>query len=169
MLMHRTHDSTPSRRAAAGLLLATLVACATGAPARATTGGASLSGVQALVADRLYFGRNIPSGGEVSDSAWSAFLLDVVTPRFPSGFTVWRAEGQWLDPRGTLVRESTMVVEILHPRGEPADSVFRRIAERYRARFHQDAVLRSTNGIQTELYESPITQHVDSGARRSTP
>src|SRR5262249_4797549 len=38
-----------------------------------------------LVADRLYFGRAIPGGGSVSDAAWTKFLEEVVTPRFPEG------------------------------------------------------------------------------------
>src|SRR3954465_12817319 len=59
------------------------------------------------VADRLYFGRSIPGGGGVPDDDWTAFLRDVVTPRFPSGLSVWRADGQWLDSQGTLEHEQT--------------------------------------------------------------
>lgn len=105
-----------------------------------------------LLSERLFFGRLIPGGGAVSDSSWAAFLAEVVTPRFPSGLTVWRAEGQWLDPRAELVREPVMVVEVLHPRGAPADSVFGHIAAEYMVRFSQDAVLRTTSKTRTRLY-----------------
>src|SRR5262245_20410541 len=39
----------------------------------------------------LYFGRSIPGGGQVSDNEWEKFLADVVTPRFPDGFTILNA------------------------------------------------------------------------------
>lgn len=108
---------------------------------------------QEQVADRLYFGLAIPGGGMVSDSAWRAFLSDVVTPAFPEGLTVYRTEGQWLDPRGNLVKEPGVVVEVHHPRGVPADSVFERVATEYRVRFRQDAVLRTRTPAQVWLYE----------------
>lgn len=140
------------------VLLAVLVTSA--ACARASVIGRAdiapgLAGAETLVSDRLFFGRNLPGGGQVPDSAWSTFLAEVVTPRFPAGLTVWRAEGQWLDPRADLVREPVMVVEVLHRRGAPADSVFDRIATEYRRRFHQDAVLRATSDTRTRLYSAP--------------
>ena len=47
-----------------------------------------------------------------------------------------------------------IIVEVVHPAGDPADSVFARVANAYRQRFHQDAVLRITSNARTELYES---------------
>ena len=108
---------------------------------------------QASVADRVFFGRAIPGGGSVSEESWVAFLHEVVTPRFPEGLTVWRAEGQWADPRGQLVRESVMVVEVLHLAGSRADSSLTAIAREYRRRFHQGAVLRVTTPALGLLYE----------------
>ena len=105
-----------------------------------------------MVSDRLYFGRNIPGGGTVSDSAWSSFMAEVVTPRFPDGLTVFRGEGQWRDPGGTIVREATMVLEVTHPAGTAADSLLALIAGSYRARFHQDAVLRITTPATMRFY-----------------
>ncbi|MEP6573178.1 MAG: DUF3574 domain-containing protein [Gemmatimonadota bacterium] len=135
-----------------------LAACASAAP---TTNGVlpgtapALPGVETLIDDRLLFGQSIPGGGQVPDTGWTSFLRDVITPVFPAGLTVWHAEGQWLDPRGTLVREPVIVVQVFHPRGSPGDSVFARIANTYRSRFHQDAVLRATFEVQTRLYEGP--------------
>src|SRR4051794_24508144 len=63
------------------------------------------------VADRLYFGRNVRAGcatapgGTVTDSAWTAFVREVVTGRFPDGLTVYGGEGQWREPDGRIVRE----------------------------------------------------------------
>jgi hypothetical protein len=137
--------------AAAGLV--SVSACAT-ASGGAPGGAVQLSGAQNVIDDKLVFGRSIPTGGTVSDSAWDAFMSEIVTPRFPAGLTVWHAQGQWLDPRGTTVREAVVIVEVVHPSGEPADSVFARVANEYRRRFHQDAVLRITTNARTELYES---------------
>ena len=139
------------------MIVATLgsaTACATARGGAGAGAAPGLSGVQYVVDDKLVFGQSIPTGGTVSDSAWSTFLSEIVTPRFPAGLTVWHAQGQWLDPRGTTVHEPVIVIEVVHPRGEPADSVFARIANEYCVRFHQDAVLRITTDARTELYES---------------
>jgi hypothetical protein len=98
------------------------------------------------VAERLFCGRGIPGGGTVSDAEWTTFLAEVVTPRFPDGLTVWRAEGQWRDPQG-IVHEPVMVIEILH-HGEPAArAAVGAIAAEYQRRFHQNAVLRVTEPV----------------------
>jgi hypothetical protein len=106
------------------------------------------------VADRLYFGRSIPDGGgTVSDSAWAAFLREVVTPRFPDGLTVYRAEGQWREGDGRIVREETFVLEIVHPAGPSADADFREIAAEYKRRFRQQAVMRVTAPARQIFYD----------------
>lgn len=106
----------------------------------------------AVVADRMFFGRNIPGGGTVSDSAWSVFLAEVVTPRFPAGFTVFRSEGQWRGADGTIEREAGFVFEAHHPQGQPADSVFAAVATEYCRRFRQEAVLHVRSAAEQWLY-----------------
>jgi hypothetical protein len=106
------------------------------------------------VADRLYFGRSIPdSGGTVSDSAWTGFLREVVTPRFPDGLTVYHAEGQWRQGDGRILREETFVLEIVHPAGPSADADFREIAAEYKRRFCQQSVMRVTTPARQNFYE----------------
>ena len=105
------------------------------------------------VADRLYFGRDIPGGGVVTDSAWDAFLREVVTPRFPDGLTVYRAEGQWRERDGRIVREASYVLEVMHPAGPSADSDLREVAEAYKRRFRQEAVMRATSPVRLRFYE----------------
>jgi hypothetical protein len=117
-----------------------------------------------VVADRLFFGRNIPSGGMVSDSAWSAFLEEVVTPRFPDGFSVTRSEGQWRGADGVIVREPGFIFEVEHPPGIPPDSVFEAIAIEYCRRFRQEAVLRVRSAAEQWLYRAPPR----SGSRQRT-
>ncbi len=108
---------------------------------------------EAWTADRLYFGRAMPDGGTVSDSAWAAFLAEVVTPRFPDGLTVLRGEGQWRDPGGAIVRESSFVLEVFHPGGAEADAALEAIAAEYRRRFRQESVMRVRTRAQVEFQE----------------
>lgn len=106
-----------------------------------------------MVSDRLFLGRDIPGGGTVSDADWASFLEEVVTPRFPQGLTVWHADGQWLDEAGRTVREAVLVVEVLHPPGSEHDRAVSEIAEEYRRRYRQEAVLRVTVEARSRLFE----------------
>lgn len=126
-----------TRRAALAALLFIATACA-------TTGG--------MVVDRLFFGTNIPSGGQVSDEEWKAFVKDVVTPHFKDGLTILEGDGQWLDPRGDLVREHVHIVEVAHKPGAEHDEAIAAIAAEYKKRFKQDAVLRVTEPVTMRLY-----------------
>lgn len=105
------------------------------------------------VADRLFFGRSIPGGGTVSDSAFAAFVDQVVTPRFPNGLTIYRADGQWRGEGGNVEREQSVVIEIVHPAGPAADAELREIADEYKRRFRQEAVLRVTVPVRMRVYE----------------
>jgi hypothetical protein len=122
-------------------LLVAISAC------RATSGAAPVTpdpGEERAISDRLFLGRSIPGGGAVSDAEWSAFVDSIVTPRFPNGLTIWRAEGQWREATGALAREPVMVLELLHPADSVSDRAVREIAAEYKRRFRQEAVLRST-------------------------
>jgi hypothetical protein len=104
-------------------------------------------GVQG-VSDRLFCGRSIPGGGEVTDADIDQFLDEVVAPRFPEGFTSWVAIGNW---RGE--EEKTLVLEFLHPYGRRFDEDVREIAEEYRKRFRQQSVMRVTEPAVMEFIE----------------
>ncbi|MDP1545262.1 MAG: DUF3574 domain-containing protein [Anaerolineales bacterium] len=109
-----------------------LIACTSGAPIN----------FNADMVERLYFGRSIRDGGTVTDSSWATFMQQSITPRFPNGFTVWEAEGQWQGSEKAIVREQTFVVEIIHP----ADSVdvgtaIKQIIDEYKRRYRQESVL----------------------------
>ena len=98
--------------------------------------------------------RSIPDGGgTVSDSAWAVFLREVVTPRFPDGLTVYRAEGQWREDGGRVLREETFVLEIVHPDGPSAEADFREIAAEYKHRFRQQSVMRVTTPARQRFYD----------------
>lgn len=110
-----------------------LAACAT-TPACAP-------GQQPAVAELLYFGTARP-GGVVGADDWSAFLREVVTPRFPDGLTTWPAAGQWRGADGTVTRELSHVLNLVHPGDERSEQGLRAIVAEYKLRFQQEAVLR---------------------------
>ena len=82
---------------AVGLACARAPTAASLAPASACAAGDT-----SMVREVLYFGRNRPDGGTVSDADWRAFLDEVVTPGFPAGLTVVDVTGQWKGERGVV-------------------------------------------------------------------
>ena len=108
-------------------------------PSRQTSSG------QDVVVERLYFGQNIQGTAFVSDSLWSVFLSEIVTPRFPSGFTVLDGQGQWKGEDGRIVREKTFIIEKVHEISPEWDTVVQQIIAEYKKRFRQESVLRVTS------------------------
>jgi hypothetical protein len=99
-------------------------------------------GDTALVRDVIYFGRNRPGGGTVSDADWQRFLDEVVTPRFPSGLTVVDATGQWRGQSGVVERERSQIITVFHGGDEGSRRSVAEVAAEYKRRFQQEAVLR---------------------------
>ena len=90
-----------------------------------------------VLVERLYCGLAIPGGGTVSESELKTFLDEVVSPRFPDGFTVYRVDGVFKGEH-----EPSFVIEIIHGPGSRFEREVEEIAEEYRKRFRQIAVLR---------------------------
>lgn len=128
-----------ARPARAAVLAALLGACAP-----AVQAPPAIPAGERMVAERLFFGGDVPGGGTVAEAEWRAFLAEVVTPRFPGGLTVWRGEGQWRGAAGAIVRENVFVVEIFRPADADAEGAIAEIAAEYRRRFRQESVLRVT-------------------------
>jgi hypothetical protein len=96
---------------------------------------------QALVEDELYFGTAMPQG-QVTPEQWQAFLSEEVTPRFPQGLSVVSAAGQWRGNDGSIVHESSYVLTLVHPDDASNEAAVKAIAEAYKTRFQQEAVMR---------------------------
>jgi Asp-tRNA(Asn)/Glu-tRNA(Gln) amidotransferase A subunit family amidase len=94
-----------------------------------------LPGQKPMLLVKMYFGQG-------SDArAWDRFLADTVTPRFPDGFTVYDARGQWMDPKThRLTREASKVIEIAAPDTSMVRARVGDIARDYRAKFKQQSV-----------------------------
>jgi hypothetical protein len=126
--------------------LVAVVACAgrpapKAAPAPAATAACAV-GDTAMVRDVVYFGRNRPGGGTVSDADWQRFLDEVVTPRFPYGLTVVDATGQWRGQSGVVEQERSEIVTVFHGGDAASRQAIADVAAEYKRRFQQEAVLR---------------------------
>jgi Protein of unknown function (DUF3574) len=91
----------------------------------------------------LYFGLTHPKG-TVSEAEWQAFLRDEVTPRFPDGLTVVEADGQWRQPDGSIGRERTKVLLIVHDEKPATREALAALVIRYKQLFAQESVLWET-------------------------
>lgn len=119
-------------------LLCALTACASLAPLPIKPGDPSACGDRRL--DRVLFGMNSPSG-PVSDSQWQTFLAEVVTPRFPDGLTIYQAQGQWRGASGEIEREDSRAIDLVHADSAAGRQRVVEIADEYKRRFQQEAVL----------------------------
>lgn len=96
---------------------------------------------QLAVQELLYFGTETPSG-HVTLEAWTQFLGEIVTPRFPDGLSAWQASGQWRSASGEVIREPSYVLSLVHPDDVAPSKAVQEIITSYKTRFRQEAVLR---------------------------
>ncbi|WP_152554268.1 DUF3574 domain-containing protein [Burkholderia sp. A1] len=89
----------------------------------------------------LMFGRDIAGRGPVTDAERSAFVAEIVTPRFPDGLTQWDTQGQWRDREtGAIVREASFVIRLVAPPTSTTRQALDDVRDAYKQRFRQQAV-----------------------------
>ena len=93
----------------------------------------------------LFFGRNIPGGGEVSEAQFQAFVDSFITPRFPAGLTIFDADGQFQDSTGTIIEEQSKEVTLLFEDTQENESAIDEIIAAYLEQFNQESVLLAVN------------------------
>ena len=93
-----------------------------------------------LVAE-LFFGRNIPGRGPLTEAEWAEFAAQAITPNFPAGFTVMDGGGQWQNPAtGKTSREPTKILLVAVARSPDLAARLSAVIDAYKARFHQQSV-----------------------------
>jgi hypothetical protein len=91
----------------------------------------------------LYFGLS-RDAGVVGDAEWQSFVDREVSGRFPSGFTVIDAQGQWLSQQTkAAVREPSKVLIILRRPSAADDEKVEAIRRQFRSQFGQESVLKA--------------------------
>ena len=135
-----SRSARPGRRRVRGVVAALLVLAAAGCAGH----GPSFEptpGTRALVRSELYFGRLRPDGTVVSDAEWRTFVAEEITPRFPDGFTVFDALGQYRGRDGQIVSEPTKVLLIVHGPDARLRGSVQELRDLYRRLFQQESVL----------------------------
>jgi hypothetical protein len=126
-----------ARGVAVIVLLLALAGCAgSGLPAIEP-----LPGSQAVLRSELFFGRLKPDGTVVTDAEWRAFVTEHVTPRFPDGFTVLDAVGQYRTREGRVQTEPTKTLLIVHGPDARPRAAIQELRDVYRRLFQQESVL----------------------------
>ncbi|MDL5601554.1 DUF3574 domain-containing protein [Bacillus subtilis] len=124
-------------------------------PASSTLQGDATRPAQAQwVRTELYFSVGSIDGkeGVVSPARWREFLDQEVTPRFPDGFTVLDAYGQWKDHDAKVPeRLATKVIVILHESGPKRESDIEAIRLAYKRITGDLSVLRLSQPAQVSF------------------
>jgi hypothetical protein len=91
----------------------------------------------------LFFGTAKPDG-VVSDDEFMLFLDAEITPRFPAGLTLLRADGQFQLESGDIIKEKSFLLILLYPAEDFRQNSRRinAIRELYKLEFQQESVLR---------------------------
>jgi hypothetical protein len=91
----------------------------------------------------LYFG-TATSEGPVTEEQFQEFVDKEVSPRFPDGLTITKADGRFRTVEGDLVKEQSFVLVLLYPYETFAEGSRRieRIRSLYKKQFNQQSVLR---------------------------
>jgi hypothetical protein len=122
------------------VVLVVLAGCAASAPPPPQVPACAPGQTQGVLAE-AFLGRNIGARPGVSAAAFRAFLDTEVTPRFPDGFSLADAQGQFRGADGTLVREAAFRLTVLLPDPATQRARLTEVAAAYKARFRQEAVL----------------------------
>jgi hypothetical protein len=105
-----------------------------------------------MVRTELYFGRDMPGKGEVSDIAFAKFVSEVMSREFPEGLTLFDAFGQYEYKDGAILRQATKVMVVFHDDSVTESSSIDRVIAEYRKRFAGAKVMRSASQAEVRFY-----------------
>jgi hypothetical protein len=99
------------------------------------------AGLKPVRTAEMVFGRDVGEKLGVSDADWQDFLDREVATRFPAGFTVLDAVGQWRDEDGQAVREPSKVLLVVLSGAPHEGERLSGLARAYKRQFQQQSVL----------------------------
>ncbi len=118
-----------------------LAACGTLAPKQAAAPLCPLPGQERYAIGQLFFGRDIPGRGPLTDAEWDDFAARSITPQFPDGFTVMDGAGQWYDQgSGKLIHEQTKILVVAADPDSDLKTRIGSVITAYRTEFKQRSV-----------------------------
>jgi hypothetical protein len=98
-------------------------------------------GLKPVRTAEMVFGRDIGAKLGVSGADWQDFVDREVATRFPTGFTVLDATGQWRDEAGQAVREPSKVLLVVLSGAPHETERLAGLARAYKRQFRQESVL----------------------------
>jgi hypothetical protein len=89
----------------------------------------------------LFLGKAIPGRDDLTDQEWLTFLDNTVTANLPNGYTVWDANGGWMNPVShQTVKEGTKVLLVALPDAPDSLAAINRIRTAYQVKYQQQLV-----------------------------
>lgn len=101
----------------------------------------------------IYFGQDIPGGGVVSKEKFEGFLEEVLTREFPKGLTAFDSYGQMQHDDGSLEKQTTKVVLLVHGNSAAEKEAVKRVIDSYRSRFGAPQVMCTTSPIEVDFFQ----------------
>ena len=105
------------------------------------------------IREELYFGRAMPNGSIVSDSAFNVFVEREIAPRFPDGFTLTDAMGYYrVRTTGVTIKEPSRLLIVYVPEDKgPKTQQLNELISIYKGLFRQETVLHVTTRVRASL------------------
>jgi hypothetical protein len=104
-----------------------------------------------LTKNELYFGLSKPTGAKISEIEWQQFVNTVITPRFREGLTVIDANGQYQNNAGSIIREKTKLVILIHDNSPTKNKMIQEVIVNYKQKFQQESVLQVTSDVRVSF------------------
>jgi len=102
----------------------------------------------------VYLGRDIPGGGQVAEEQFNKFLAQEVTKDFPKGLTVLDAYGQMQKDDGTIEKQLTWVILLVHGDDSANRDAVGVVVDAYRRQFGDPQVMVTTGSIDVQFFQS---------------
>jgi hypothetical protein len=118
-----------------------LAACDSFGPKQAAAPLCPLPGEGKYMVAQIFFGRDIPGRGPLTDAEWDDFAARTVTSQFPDGFTVMDGSGQWYDQAsGKLIHEQNKILVVVADPDSDLRTRIGSVINAYRVQFKQRSV-----------------------------
>lgn len=104
------------------------------------------------VKTELYLGKESIEGFEISKVQFTRFMDTVVTKNFPKGFTLYETYGQMQEPNGSITRQETWVLAIVHEKTEENAKAVKAVINEYRKQFLNAEVLCTESKVEAQFY-----------------